>query len=64
MPFRKAQFYILYKSMGYGSTPELVDAKNTSKAYLMCVADQKSRIDVSLSVRKCGFQVDRHLVAA
>ncbi|MEM2210366.1 MAG: transposase [Nitrososphaerales archaeon] len=63
LPFRKIQSYISYKSMELGFTPEMVDAKNTSRTCPMCGEINKPNGHVS-KCRKCGFQTDRHLVAA
>ncbi len=49
--------------MELGFTPERVDAKNTSRTCPICGEINKPNGPVS-KCRKCGFQRDRHLVAA
>ncbi|MEM3512245.1 MAG: transposase, partial [Candidatus Jordarchaeales archaeon] len=63
IPFRRIQFYISYKGMEHGFKPETVDAKNTSKTCPMCGEISKPNGHV-FKCRKCGFQADRHFVAA
>ncbi|MEM2626334.1 MAG: transposase [Candidatus Jordarchaeales archaeon] len=63
MPFRRIQLYISYKSMEHGFNPEIVDAKNTSRTCPMCGGLNKPNGHV-FKCRRCGFQADRHLVAA
>ncbi|MGQ9782120.1 MAG: zinc ribbon domain-containing protein [Nitrososphaeria archaeon] len=63
MPFRRIQFYILYKSMEYGLKPEIVKAKNTSRTCPICGEINKPN-GHAFKCKKCGFQADRHLVAA
>ncbi|MEM3546254.1 MAG: transposase [Candidatus Bathyarchaeia archaeon] len=63
MPFRKIQFYISYKSMELGFKPETVKAENTSRTCPMCGEISKPNGHV-FKCRKCGFQADRHFVAA
>ncbi|MEM3868768.1 MAG: transposase [Candidatus Jordarchaeales archaeon] len=62
MPFRRIQFYISYKGMEHGFKPETVDAKNTSRMCPMC-GGLKPNGHV-FKCRRCGFQADRHFVAA
>ncbi|MBS7247333.1 MAG: transposase [Candidatus Freyarchaeota archaeon] len=62
IPFRRIQFYISYKGMEHGFKPETVDAKNTSRTS-MCGEISKPNGHV-FKCRKCGFQADRHFVAA
>ncbi|MEM1512424.1 MAG: zinc ribbon domain-containing protein [Candidatus Jordarchaeales archaeon] len=61
IPFRRIQFYISYKSMGRGFKPETVKAENTSRTS-MC--GEISKPNGHFKCRRCGFQADRHLVAA
>jgi len=62
MPFRKIQSYIAYKSVQLGYEPELVEAK-TSRMCPIC--DELNKPNGHLfNCKKCGFQADRHLVAA
>ncbi|MEM3833413.1 MAG: transposase [Thermoprotei archaeon] len=63
MPFRKIQSYISYKSMELGFNPEMVNAKSTSRTCPMCGELSKPN-GHAFKCRKCGFQADRHLVAA
>jgi putative transposase len=63
MPFRKIQFYITYKSIEQCLKPEHVKAKNTSRTCPICGELNKPNGHV-FKCRKCGFQADRHLVAA
>ncbi|MEM2331132.1 MAG: transposase, partial [Candidatus Jordarchaeales archaeon] len=63
IPFRRIQFYISYKGMELGFKPETVDAKNTSKTCPMCGGLNKPNGHV-FKCRRCGFQADRHFVAA
>ncbi|MBS7609291.1 transposase [Candidatus Bathyarchaeota archaeon] len=63
MPFRKIQFYISYKAMEYGFKPEFVDAKNTSRTCPICDEVSKPNRHAFRCI-KCGFQADKHLVAA
>ncbi|MEM4675372.1 MAG: zinc ribbon domain-containing protein [Nitrososphaerota archaeon] len=63
IPFRKIQLYISYKSMEHGFKPETVDAKNTSRTCPICGEISKPNGHV-FKCRRCGFQSDRHLVAA
>ncbi|MEM2829500.1 MAG: transposase [Candidatus Jordarchaeales archaeon] len=63
IPFRRVQFYISYKGMEHGFKPETVDAKNTSRTCPMCGEISKPNGHV-FKCRKCGFQADRHFVAA
>ncbi|MEM3785943.1 MAG: transposase [Nitrososphaeria archaeon] len=63
MPFRRIQFYISYKSMELGFKPETVKAENTSRTCPICGEISKPNGHV-FKCRKCGFQADRHLVAA
>jgi transposase len=60
MPFRKIQFSISYKSIERGYEPEYVDARNTSRLCPICGELNKP----NGHIYKCGFQADRHLVAA
>ncbi|MEM1512404.1 MAG: zinc ribbon domain-containing protein [Candidatus Jordarchaeales archaeon] len=63
IPFRRIQFYISYKGMERGFKPETVDAKNTSRTCPMCGEISKPNGHV-FKCRRCGFQADRHFVAA
>jgi len=63
MPFRKVQFSISYKSIERGYKPEYIDAKNTSKVCPICGELNKPNGHI-YKCRKCGFQADRHIVAA
>lgn len=63
MPFRKIQFSISYKVMERGYKPELIKAKNTSKTCPICGEISKPNGHV-FKCRVCGFQANRHLVAA
>ncbi|MEM2830471.1 MAG: transposase, partial [Candidatus Jordarchaeales archaeon] len=63
MPFRRIQLYISYKSMELGFNPEIVDAKNTSRTCPMCGEISKPNGHV-FKCKWCGFQADRHFVAA
>ncbi len=63
IPFRKVQEYISYKSMEYGFEREFVKAKNTSKKCPICGEINKPNGHV-FKCKKCGFQADRHIVAA
>ena len=63
MPFRKVQFSISYKSIERGYKPEYVDTKNTSKMCPICGELNKPNGHI-YKCRKCGFQADRHFVAA
>jgi len=63
MPFRKIHFSITYKSMERGYKPEYVEAKNTSKMCPICGELNKPNGQV-FKCKRCGFQADRHLVAA
>ncbi|RDD53157.1 MAG: transposase [Candidatus Korarchaeota archaeon NZ13-K] len=63
MPFRKIQLYISYKSMEQGFNPEFVDAKNTSRTCPICGELNKPNGHV-FKCKECGFQADRHFVAA
>ncbi|MEM3750158.1 MAG: transposase [Candidatus Jordarchaeales archaeon] len=63
MPFRRIQFYISYKGMEHGFKPETVNAENTSRTCTMCGEISKPNGHV-FKCRWCGFQADRHLVAA
>jgi putative transposase len=63
MPFRRVQFSISYKSIERGYKPEYVDAKNTSKMCPICGELNKPNGHI-YKCRKCGFQADRHFVAA
>ena len=63
MPFRKAQTYISYKSMRHGFKPEFIRPKNTSKKCPICGEVSKPNGHI-FGCRKCGFQADRHLIAA
>ena len=63
MSFRKIQFYISYKAMEQGFKPEFVNPENTSKTCPICGEFNKPNGQV-FSCRKCGFQADRHLIAA
>jgi len=62
-PFRKTQSQIFYKSIEKGHKPETVDAKNTSKTCPICGELNKPNGHV-FKCKRCGFQADRHLVAA
>jgi len=55
MPFRKAQFYVSYKSIEQGSKPEPVEAKNTSRT-CPYVANSISRMGASLSAENAAFK--------
>jgi len=63
IPFRKIQSHIFYKSIERGYKPETVNPKNTSKTCPVCGELNKPNGQV-YTCRKCGFQADRHLVAA
>jgi IS605 OrfB family transposase len=63
IPFRKIQSTISYKSIERGYKPETVNAKNTSKTCPICGELNKPNGHV-FKCRRCGFQADRHLVAA
>ena len=63
MPFRKIQFYTSYKSMEHGFKPEFVNARNTSRTCPICGEINKPNGHL-FKCKKCGFQADRHLVAA
>ena len=63
IPFRKIQSTISYKSIERGYKPETVDAKNTSKTCPICGELNKPNGHV-FKCKRCGFQADRHLVAA
>ncbi len=63
MPFRRIQYYISYKSVERGLKPEIVDAKNTSRTCPICGELSKPNGHV-FKCKRCGFQADRHLVAA
>lgn len=63
IPFRKLQFYISYKSMELGLKPNIINAKNTSRTCPICSEVNKPNGQV-FKCRKCGFQADKHLVAA
>jgi len=63
VPFRKIQFYVAYKSAENGFKPEHVKAKNTSRTCPMCGELNKPNGHV-YKCKACGFQADRHLVAA
>ncbi|MEM2812566.1 MAG: transposase, partial [Candidatus Bathyarchaeia archaeon] len=63
IPFRKIQFYTSYKSMELGFKPETVKAENTSRACPICGEISKPNGHV-FKCRKCGFQADRHFIAA
>ncbi|MEM2567480.1 MAG: zinc ribbon domain-containing protein, partial [Candidatus Bathyarchaeia archaeon] len=63
IPFRKIQFYISYKSMELGFKPETVKAENTSRTCPICGELNKPNGHV-FKCRKCGFQADRHFIAA
>jgi len=63
MPFRKVQFSISYKSIERGYKPEYVGTKNTSKMCPICGELNKPNGHI-YKCRKCGFQADRHFVAA
>ncbi|ACB08303.1 transposase, IS605 OrfB family [Candidatus Korarchaeum cryptofilum OPF8] len=63
MPFRKVQFSISYKSIERGYKPEYIDAKNTSRMCPICGELNKPNGHI-YKCRKCGFQADRHFVAA
>jgi putative transposase len=63
MPFRRVQFSIFYKSIERGYKPEYVDAKDTSKMCPICGGLNKPNGHI-YKCRKCGFQADRHFVAA
>ncbi|MGC8911144.1 MAG: RNA-guided endonuclease InsQ/TnpB family protein [Nitrososphaeria archaeon] len=63
MPFRRIQFFISYKAMEQGFKPKLVKAKNTSRTCPICGELNKPNGHV-FKCKKCGFQADRHLVAA
>ncbi|MEM2427964.1 MAG: zinc ribbon domain-containing protein, partial [Candidatus Bathyarchaeia archaeon] len=52
-----------YKSMELGFKPETVKAENTSRTCPMCGEISKPNGHV-FKCRKCGFQADRHFVAA
>jgi IS605 OrfB family transposase len=63
IPFRKIQLCISYKSMERGYKPEYVPAKNTSKTCPICGESNKPN-GHTFKCKGCGFQADRHLVAA
>jgi putative transposase len=63
IPFRKIQTHIFYKSVEKGYKPEYVNAKNTSRVCPICGELNKPNGHI-YECRKCGFQADRHLVAA
>ncbi|MEM2359925.1 MAG: zinc ribbon domain-containing protein, partial [Candidatus Jordarchaeales archaeon] len=63
IPFRRIQLYISYKSMEHGFKPETVKAENTSRTCPMCGEISKPNGHV-FKCRRCGFQADRHFVAA
>jgi putative transposase len=63
MPFRKVQFSISYKSTERGYKPVYVDARNTSKVCPICGELNKPNGHI-YKCRRCGFQADRHFVAA
>ncbi|MBS7287499.1 MAG: transposase [Candidatus Freyarchaeota archaeon] len=63
MPFRKIQSYVSYKSMECGFKPEFVKAKSTSKRCPICGGISKPN-GHAFKCKRCGFQADRHLVAA
>jgi putative transposase len=63
MPFRKIQLCISYKSMERGYKPEYVPAKNTSKTCPIC-GELNKPDGHAFKYKRCGFQADRHLVAA
>jgi putative transposase len=63
IPFRKIQLYIFYKSVEKGYKPEYVDARNTSRMCPICGELNKPNGHI-YKCRKCGFQADRHIVAA
>jgi putative transposase len=63
MPFRKIQSYISYKSIEGGYKPENVDARNTSRMCPICGELNKPN-GHAFKCKRCGFQADRHLVAA
>jgi putative transposase len=63
MPFRKVQFSISYKSIERGYKPVYVNARNTSKMCPICGELNKPNGHI-YKCRKCGFQADRHIVAA
>ncbi|MEM3665086.1 MAG: transposase, partial [Candidatus Jordarchaeales archaeon] len=63
IPFRRIQLYISYKSMELGFNPEIVDAKNTSRTCPICGEISKPNGHV-FKCKWCGFQADRHFVAA
>jgi putative transposase len=63
VPFRKIQFSISYKSIERGYKPETVNVKNTSRMCLICGELNKLNGHI-YKCRKCGFQADRHQVAA
>jgi len=63
IPFRKIQSYITYKSVELGYEPEFVEAKNTSRMCPVCGELNKPNGHV-FKCKRCGFQADRHLVAA
>jgi putative transposase len=62
-PFRKIQSYIFYKSVEKGYKPVYVDARNTSRMCPICGELNKPNGHI-YKCRKCGFQADRHIVAA
>jgi len=63
MPFRKIQFSISYKSIERGYKPIYVDARNTSRMCPICGELNKPN-GHTYKCKKCGFQADRHIVAA
>jgi len=63
MPFRKIQSYISYKSIEKGYKPVYIDARNTSRKCPICGELNKPNGHI-YKCRRCGFQADRHLVAA
>jgi len=62
MPFRKTQLYISYKSMEHGFKLEFVSAKNTSRRCPIC--GEINKPNGHFFRCRCGFQADRHFVAA
>ncbi|MCR6668448.1 MAG: transposase [archaeon YNP-WB-040] len=63
MPFRKIQFSISYKSIERGYKPVYVDARNTSRMCPICGELNKPN-GHTYKCKGCGFQADKHLVAA
>jgi putative transposase len=63
IPFRRIQSYIFYKSVEKGYKPEYANAKNTSRICPICGELNKPNGHI-YKCRECGFQADKHLIAA